>query len=382
MNVVILGAGWMGQAIAYDLSNFSNFKEITICDNNKNSLYNAKKFLKNTNIDFDIINVQIKKNVEKVFKKNDVVISAIPYFYNDNLTKLAIYNRSHFIDLGGNNYIVKKQKNLFKRAKKNNVTIIPDCGLAPGLVSIITKDIYENFNKVNTVKLRVGGLPLKPKPPFKYQFVFSPNGLINEYVEDAIVLENGIIKKKKSMTEIEKITFPKPFSEMEAFVTSGGCSTLPYTYKDKIDYLDYKTIRYIGHCEKFNVLLKIGLGSDKKSSIGNTEIIPREILISLLKKYIPSKGKDVVLLKVTGDGLINGKKKRLEYNLIDYYDEKNNISAMMRTTGYPVSITAQLIEKGIINKYGVFTSEEIIPTDIFFSELKKRNINLTKEIKT
>ncbi len=381
MNILVLGAGMMGQAITFDLLKFSNFNKIKIVDINKSALFSAKKILKNKILDFDILDVKNKDNINKDFKKSDVVISAIPYYLNYYLTKLAIENKSNFIDLGGNNNIVKKQKSLYKQAKKNNVTIIPDCGLAPGLVSVITREIVESFDKVNSVKIRVGGLPIKPKPPFDYQFVFSPNGLINEYVEDAIVLDHGTIKKKKSMTEIETITFPQPFGKMEAFVTSGGCSTLPYNYKDRIDYLDYKTIRYNGHCEKFNVLLKIGLGSDKQIRVGNTKIIPREILISLLKKYIPNEGKDVVLLKVFGEGLKNGKKKKIEYTMIDYCDQENNISAMMRTTGYPVSIIAQLIEKEIINDYGVFTSEEIVPTNIFFSELKKRNINVNKEIK-
>jgi len=172
--------------------------------------------------------------------------SAVPYRFNYTLARIAVETITHFLDLGGNNEIVEKELGLSKEAVKNGVTVIPDCGLAPGLTSIITRDIVEQMESVDYVKLRVGGLPVNPKPPLNYQIVFSLTGLLNEYVEDAIVLDRGKIIKKKSMTELETIMFPQPFGKMEAFLTSGGCSTLPYVYKNRINYLDYKTVRYPG----------------------------------------------------------------------------------------------------------------------------------------
>jgi lysine 6-dehydrogenase len=381
MNVLVLGSGMMGRAIAFDLSSFSNFDSVTILDNDKKTLEAAKEFLKNKKINFGKIDVKSLTQVKKRFGQADVVVSAIPYNFNYDLTKIAIQTKTHFIDLGGNNKVVEKQRSLHKKAKDVKVTVIPDCGLAPGLVSVITRDIVDFYDSVDYVKLRVGGLPKNPVLPFNYQFVFSPNGLINEYVQDAIVLDNKKIVFKKSLTEIEKIAFPEPFGEMEAFVTSGGCSTLPYTFRYIIKYLDYKTIRYPGHCEKFKLLIDLGLGSDKSFNINGYKIIPREILIKLLKKLIPFEGEDIVLLKVFAQGTKNNKKTKLEYTMIDCYDSKNNISAMMRTTGYPVSIIAQMIQQKIIDKYGVFTSEEIINPKYLFKELKKRNIEIKKENK-
>jgi lysine 6-dehydrogenase len=183
------------------------------------------------------------------------------------------------------------------------------------------------------------------------------------------------------MTELEKITFPKPFCDMEAFITSGGCSTLPYTFKYIIKYLDYKTIRYPDHCEKFKLLLELGLGYDKPIKVNGIKINPREILIKFLEKLIPATGEDVVLLKVFAKGVKNNKKTKIEYTMIDYFDKKNNITAMMRTTGYSVSIIAQMIEQKIIDKYGVFTPEEIINPKYFFKELEKRDIIIEKRIK-
>ena len=381
MNILVIGAGMMGRAIAYDLSNNSNSKKITIADKDKNRLKSAEKFLDNKNICFDLLDVQNKDDVKIKFQKNDIVISAIPYHFNYILTKIAIDTKTHFLDLGGNNTTVKKQRSLFKKAEENKVLVIPDCGLAPGLTSIIVKDAVEVFDYVEYVKIRVGGLPQKPVPPFNYQILFSPNGLINEYVEDAIVLDNGKIVNKKSMTELEEINFPKPFGKLEAFMTSGGCSTLPFTFKDKISYLDYKTIRYPGHCKKMKTFLDLGLGSEKEIFVGSKKIVPRNILIDLLLKYVPTTGKDVTLIKVLSKGIKENEKFNLEYTTIDYYDENNNITSMMRTTGYPVSIIAQMIEEGSISRNGVFGVEEVVPTNLFFDELKKRNIVIDRKIR-
>ena len=378
MNIIVLGAGMMGRAIAFDLHTFSKFNEIVIADKDKQNLKSAEKFLDEKDINYLQLDIEKTKNLKKYFQDFDVVISAVSYKFNYFLAKTAIETNTNFLDLGGNNDIVKKELSLFEKAKNNDVTVIPDCGLAPGLTSIITKEIVETMDFVNYVKLRVGGLPQNPKPPLNYQIVFSPHGLINEYVEDTIVLNNGKILKKKSMTQLETIKFPKPFGELEAFLTSGGCSTLPYTYKKKIKYLDYKTIRYKGHCEKFKIFLDMGFAKEEKINIGNQTYVIRDVFASLLINILQTTDKDVVLLRVSAEGNKKGEKINLEYSIIDYYDEKNDITAMMRTTGYPVSIIAQMIEQGLIKERGVFCCEEIVPCKPFFEELKKREIKIKR----
>ena len=381
MKIIILGSGMMGRALAYDLYKYSKFESITITDNDKETLQSAKKSLNLSELDFQTLNVEKTNDVRKCFQEFDMAISAVPYKFNYELAKISIETKTHFLDLGGNNDIVKKERSLFDKARKKGVTLIHDCGLAPGLSSVIVSDIVNQMDSVEYVKIRVGGLPIDPKPPLNYQIVFSPNGLINEYVEDALILKNGKIMKKESMTELEKIKFPKPFSVMEAFLTSGGCSTLPYTYKKKIDYLDYKTVRYPGHCEMFKPLLDLGMASEKSIDIGEKIIVPRDLLITFLRKNLPSNKEDVVLLKVLSKGIKEGKKVNMEYIMIDYYDKKNKITSMMRTTSYPTSIIAQMIESSKITRQGVFGCEEIVPCSPFFKELEKRDIMIQREIK-
>jgi lysine 6-dehydrogenase len=298
MKVIVLGAGMMGRAIANDLSLFSDYETIIIGDKDPLTRDSAKEFLKDTNVDIVPVNAVNKNEVIKQFHSVDVAISALPYRFNYELAKIAIQTKTHFVDLGGNNTIVENERKLFSQAKKNNVTIIPDSGLAPGLVSIITRDIVDHMDTVDSVKLRVGGLPRYPQPPLNYQIVFNPYGLINEYVEDAIILDQGKLLFKKSMTEVESLEFPKPFGTMEAFLTSGGCSTLPITYRDTIRYLDYKTIRYPGHCDIMKTFLDFGFADETKIHLNGQDVVPRDVFVVLLEKNVPSKGEDVVLLKV------------------------------------------------------------------------------------
>jgi lysine 6-dehydrogenase len=382
MNIIVLGSGMMGQAIAYDLSKFSNFDNITIADNNKETLEYTKKIFKNKKFIFQTLDLDKPKDVNQCLQGYDIAISAVPYKYNYFLAKTVIETKTHFLDLGGNNTIVEKERSLSDKAKKNDVTIIPDCGLAPGLTSVITKDIVDQMSSIDFVKIRVGGLPMYPQPPLNYQIVFSPYGLINEYVEDAIILKNGNIIKKKSMTDLEKIIFPEPFGQLEAFLTSGGCSTLPYTYNNKIKYLDYKTIRYPGHCEQFKTLLNLGLAEEKPINVKGKTVILRDLFADVLLKNLPKNKEDVVLIKVFCKGENKNKEDiNLEYTCVDYYDSENKITAMMRTTGYPVSIIAQMIEQDTIKKRGVYCSEEIVPCKPFFRELDKRKIQIKKNIR-
>lgn len=379
MKAAVFGSGLMGTAIAFDILQNTSIDSLVLIDANEVMLKKAKKVLHNLEYDTVCFDLKNEKKTADICSNVDISISAVPYFFNEMLTKIAIENGSHFIDLGGNNDVVAQQKMMHGKAKENKVTIIPDSGLAPGLVSIITKDIVDTYENIEFVQLRVGGLPVHPKPPLEYELVFSPNGLINEYLEDAIVLDHGKIVQKKSMAEVETIEFPEPFGKMEAFITSGGCSSLPATYKDTIQYLDYKTIRYPGHCTKFKTLLDLGFGSTKAVSIDNKMITPRSVLIQMLETYLPRSGQDVVLLKVLSRCKKQNQHVDITYEMIDYFDDKTGFTAMMRTTGFPVSITADLLAKGIIKRSGVFCPEEIVPPKNMIEELKKRDVMIHKK---
>ncbi|MGZ7040002.1 MAG: saccharopine dehydrogenase family protein, partial [Thermoanaerobaculia bacterium] len=182
----------------------------------------------------------------------------------------------------------------------------------------------------------------------------------------------GRIVEVESMTEIEALDFPSPFGTMEAFQTSGGTSTLPETFLGKVQELDYKTIRFPGHCEKFKAMIDLGLCSSKPILVDGMQVTPRRVLGELLVRHLPHDEPDVVLVRVefVGDG------KRLSYDIIDYADSKTGLSAMMRTTAFPASIVALMMARGQTEKKGALPQERCIPAELFMKELAARKIRV------
>jgi lysine 6-dehydrogenase len=297
-------------------------------------------------------------------------ISCVNYWLNEKLARAAIEAGTHFCDLGGNNDVVDAELALDAEAKKAGVNIIPDCGLAPGMVAVLVAHAAQQFETIDEVHIRVGGLPQTPKPPLDYQMVFSVEGLINEYIEPARVIRDGKITTIESMTELESLTFPEPFGKMEAFQTSGGTSTLVETFLGKVRELDYKTIRYVGHCAKFKAMIDLGLCSSTPIDVDGTPVKPRRLLGELLVKNLPHDEPDAVLVRVemTGDG------KRLRYDIIDRYDPETGLSAMMRTTAFPASIVALMMARNQTTSKGALPQERCIPPNEFMEELAARKI--------
>jgi lysine 6-dehydrogenase len=253
---------------------------------------------------------------------------------------------------------------------------VPDCGLAPGMVSVLVAHGIAHMDEVDNVQIRVGGLPVEPKPPMNYKLVFSVHGLINEYVEKCVKVRNGKIIEEEPLIDVEQLEFPAPFGRLEAFNTSGGTSTLPQTYKDKVKNLDYKTIRYPGHCAQFKTLYDLGLMDSKPYKLDEVKVVPRELLSKLITDKLTMEGKDCVLVRVVIEGKKNGAPKRIQYQIIDLGDEANGITAMMRLTSYPISVIAQMMSAGEITDKGAIPQELCVPANRFIEELRKRNIGI------
>ena len=183
------------------------------------------------------------------------------------------------------------------------------------------------------------------------------------------------------MTEVESLSF-EGFPPLEAFQTSGGTSTLPDTFLGKIRELDYKTIRYAGHCEKFKTMIDLGLCSSEEialsepSAVGPLKIAPRKVFGKLLLEHLPADGPDYVLVRLDFVGRKNGETKSLRYDIVDKLDETTGLSAMMRTTAFPASIIAQMMARGDVSRRGATPQEIAIDPDKFVAELDRRNIKI------
>ena len=378
MKFLVLGSGMMGKAIAYDLAQSTTTERVLLADADETRARETAHQLP-SKVRPLVLDVNQHREVVNAMKQCDVAIGAVSYRYNVSLTKAALESQVHYCDLGGNDEVIEEQLGLDAAAKKQNISVIPNCGLAPGLANILGARTAELFDSVDSMRMRVGGLPQHPLPPFNYQIVFSAEGLLNEYSGKSKVIRNFKIAEVDTLTEIEAIAFPSPFGILEAFHTSGGASMTPKLFEGKIRELDYKTIRYPGHCERFRTLLDLGFGSDEPMSIGANVLTEKEVFIELLKKKIPQAGPDVVLMKVDVEGIRSGKKQKCEITMIDYFDESRNISAMMRGTAYPTSVIAQFLASGVIANHGVITPEQCVPLDPLLAELRARGMTIIQK---
>jgi len=378
MKILVLGAGRMGHGAAFDLIyNSPEVETVTIADYDLAKAETVAANINNSKIKAVRIDVSNYEDVVKLMRGHDAAISCVNYWYNVELSKAAIETKTNFCDLGGNNYIVDSQLALDAEAMNAGINIIPDCGLAPGMVSVLAMHGANRFEKVEEIHIRVGGLPQNPQPPLNYQLVFSVEGLINEYVETARVIRGGEIVEIASMAELETLEFEN-FPALEAFQTSGGTSTLPDTFHGKIKELDYKTIRYAGHCDKFKTMIDLGLCSSDEIVADYVKIKPRKVLGELLQRNLPADEPDYVLIRLEFVGVKDGTRKRLRYDIVDEYDAAANTSAMMRTTSFPASIIAQMAVRGDVKMRGATPQEKAIDPQKFVAELARRNINISE----
>jgi len=378
MKFLILGSGLMGSALAFDLARSKGVAGITLADADLTVARTTAEKIGSPLIKPMALNVEYQDDVVAAMDSHDCAISAVSYRFNYALSLAALETALHFCDLGGNDEVVQRQRSLDRRARERGITIIPNCGLAPGMANVLAARGAELFDSVDRIAVRVGGLPQTPKPPFNYQLVFSVEGLVNEYSGLATTIRDSRIAQLQTLTEIETIEFPQPFGRLEAFHTSGGASLLPEMFEGKVRHLDYKTIRYPGHCEKFKTLMDLGFASSEPIMAGSNVLTSREMFFELLRRKLAGDDPDVVLLRVTIAGFRKGKEEVLEFNLIDSFDKNDNITAMMRTTSYPTSVIAQMLTSGTIGTHGVNTPEQCVPLQPFLSELRERSIAITE----
>lgn len=377
MKYLVLGAGKMGQVACYDFLQQQSTTAVVAADNNPDNLLQLQERFGDprlTTVEFDAADPE---QVRRLMQPADACLAAIHYGFNVHFTEAAIDTRTHFCDLGGNNTIVRRQLELDDRARRAGISVIPDCGLAPGMVSVLAAWGVDRWPWVDSIGIRVGGLPQHPEPPLNYSLIFSVEGLINEYVEPVTILRDGQIETVEPLTEIESLAFPAPFTEVEAFYTSGGTSTLPETYADRLKNLDYKTIRYPGHGAIITAMYRLGLFSSEKIKTQSGAVPPREITARMLLERLPHNQKDVTLVRVAFSGSEGATRRSRELTIVDYYDEQREITSMARMTSYPAAIVSQMQAAGRITRTGVFGQELGVPPVEFIGELRRRNIQIT-----
>src|SRR5205809_1778125 len=301
MRMLVLGAGLQGSACAYDLLQNPEVSQVRLADLRFDHLPEFLKPHSGPRLIPTTIDVRDREAVLAVMRESDAVMSAIPYYFNLLLADCAVEAGVHFCDLGGNTEIVFQQKALAERAKEKGVTIIPDCGVAPGMVNILAQYGISQLDSVDSVKIYVGGLPQNPEPPLNYQIVYSLEGVLDYYTTLSWVVRNGKREQVVALSERENVEFEKPVGTLEAFHTAGGLSTMAFRYEGQIPTMEYKTLRYPGHAEIMEAIRDLGLIDNTPVEIkGGFKVIPRDVAIAaMLPKLFKPKGKDLVALRVT-----------------------------------------------------------------------------------
>ncbi len=383
MKFLILGSGFQGRACAYDMLRNPAVQEVALCDASSASLDSAKKFLgkaADKRAKFKKLDAGNPAAVKKALKGYDALVSCVPYFLNLPLAKTAIAARVHYVDLGGNTDIVRQEIALHDQAVKAGVSILPDNGLGPGMISTLAVHAMSMLDTVEEVLIRDGGLPQKPVAPMNYMLTFSEHGLINEYVAPATALRNGKVVSVPGLSETEIIDLPAPLGRCEAAHAAGGLSTLAETYAGKVKTMDNKLIRYPGHIAVINAMAAMGFFDDEKLEVRKgVKVAPREIAAKLFRRHFHRPGDlDMVVIHNTVRGLKDGKKAEVVHSLVDYADPKTGMTAMMRTTGFPASIVAQMAADGQGRiKPGAYPVEVGVPAEPFITEARKRGFNLS-----
>lgn len=383
-NYCIIGTGRQGTAAAYDILKFAKVENLLLIDNSEKNLemcFDKLVSIQNSiTIVRKVININDSTTLVKELKEYDIFLSSVPYQYNLMLTKVAIESKTSMVDLGGHTENVIKQLDYHKKAFDNNISIVPDCGMGPGMNVTMALLAMEHLDHAEEVLIWDGGLPQNPIPPWNYSLFFNIKGLTNEYDESAFFLKNGKIEKVPCFEGIEIINFGDNIGELEAAVTSGGLSTMPWTFEGKLNRLENKTLRYIGHWEWMKAYRELGLFSQENIEFNNVKIVPREFYHHLLKPKLDTKDfKDICLMKVVAKGKIDGIISEVEIDSVEKYDSETGFMAMEKWTGWHASIVMQHILDGNV-PYGTHSIENAISGKDFYEAALKRKYSINIKI--
>lgn len=377
MKMLVLGAGLQGCACAFDLLRDPEVTRVTIADLQPDRMARFLARLEDPRLVPLALDVTDHQAVREAMRDHDAVLSAIPYYFNGPMAKLAVECGCHFADLGGNTEIVMEQKKLNDEAQQKGLSIMPDCGLAPGMVNILAAEGIRRLDRTDRVRIYVGGLPQHPEPPLNYQIVYSLEGALDYYTTPSWILRDGKPVTVDALSELEPVDFPQPVGQLEAFHTAGGVSTMPFTFEGTVREMEYKTLRYPGHAKIMRDIRSMGLLDLEPVMVKGQKVVPRDAFIaSVSPKLTKPEGRDLVALRVVVSGIKDGAPKSTTFDLIDYFDEKHGISAMMRTTGFSLAITGLIQARRQVIRFGVTTPDEGMPFDRYVGALRERGVSI------
>ncbi|MBV6457935.1 MAG: Lysine 6-dehydrogenase [Fimbriimonadaceae bacterium] len=376
----ILGAGMQGTAAAYDLAKFADpqiIKMGDICiDQATHNAHRVNNLVGTAICEPHRVNALEPASLGPFLADVDVVLSCLPYWMHPHVAKIAIETGTSMVDLGGNTEVTMDTLKLDAEAKAADVTLVPDTGLAPGLVNSLGLYLIESMDQCDSIKLYCGVLPQNPKPPFNYKLTFNVEGLVTEYDFQAVTLREGEIHLVDTLTELESLHIEQ-LGEMEAFVTSGGTSTAPYTLQGRIPNYEYKTIRFPGHCERIKIFKDFGFWGEEEIEVRGCKVKPREVFYKVFGEALSKfEDRDLCAVRGVGNGTKDGKPITKQIDIFDKECENTGFTSMERLTGFSCAIFAIAIAHGEVER-GAIRYENAMTGHKFVEEIQRRGIHLT-----
>ncbi|MBL8047209.1 MAG: saccharopine dehydrogenase NADP-binding domain-containing protein [Chthonomonas sp.] len=377
----VLGAGMQGTAAAYDLAKFCDAKLIKMGDT---SMDQANKATARVNMltgtalcEASQVNALDPASLGKFLEGVDVLLSCVPYWMHPKIAKIAIECGVSMCDLGGNTEVTMETLHMDAAAKSAGVTLVPDTGLAPGLVNSLGLALIEQMDEADDVRMYCGVLPQNPVPPLNYKVTFNVEGLVTEYDYEAVALRDREITMVPTLTELEELDIKG--AKMEAFVTSGGTSTAPYTLKDqgKVKNYQYKTIRFPGHCERIKLFKDFGFWNENEIEVKGVKVRPKDVFNEVfgpeLAKFVD---RDQCFVRAVAHGKKDGKDVTKQIDIHDKECERTGFTSMERLTGFSMAIYAkEIAEKNV--PAGAIRYENAVTGTKFVEEIQKRGVELT-----
>ncbi len=381
----VVGAGRQGTAAAYDLARWGGATRLLVADQDgavaRRTADRVNRLLGTEAAEAAEFDVADRRALTRFLKPLDVCVFAIPYAFLLPCTRAAIASGTGMVDLGGHTETVLAQMALHPEARQAGSAVVPDCGMGPGMNNTLGLYAMELLQArggtPRHVRLWDGGLPQDRSEPWGYRLCFNIEGLTNEYDGEAVMLREGRIVHVETLTEVELVDFEE-LGTLEAFVTSGGTSTVPFAFEGVLQTYDNKTVRYPGHLAAFRAFKELGLFKREPVRVGKTDVPPRDFYHALLGPLIESEGlRDVCVLRARAQGELDGKPAVVTVDMVDYHDPATGFAAMERLTGWHAAIMAALIAAGEVPP-GVHSLEKAVPATRFMQEVRRRGLNFVE----
>lgn len=378
----ILGAGRQGTAAAYDLARYGSAARIELCDMDlpraQAAAMRVNKLSESELCHGQALDVLDPAALRRAMEPADVTLSAVPYKFNLAITQAALEVRTSLCDMGGYTEIVRQQIALAETARQAGISLVPDCGMGPGLVNTLGAFAYELLDEPHAIAIYDAGLPQQPNPPWNYELTFHINGLTNEMDGEAIFIRDGQITFVPTLSEPEMIDFPG-LGELEADVTSGGTSLAPWTFLGKLERYENKVLRYPGHFEWLRAFKTLGLFSETPVRVGESTVVPRQVYHALLEPQITRPDThDICVMRAVGTGRKDGRERTVTIDLVDRYDPHTGFTGMERLTGWHCAIMMGFQARMVVPP-GAWPVELALPASDFMVELPRRGIPYTVE---